>query len=53
MEEALLACGRLITIGVYYNDIWSYNLDCKKWGDTSCVDEGWTIEFKGARLGGW
>ena len=44
-------CG-FTTSGVYYNDLWVYDLDCSRFGDLACEDDGWRILHPGARFGG-
>lgn len=41
-----------ISVGVLHNDVWSYDLSCKRWSDLSCRYSGWTVVDPGARLGG-
>ena len=42
-----------VNIGLYYNDIWAYPLDClERSGDTACEEENWIQLHKGAPLGG-
>lgn len=39
-------------VGLYYNDVWEYDLSCdRQWGK-SCPNSGWTVLHPGARLGG-
>jgi hypothetical protein len=47
MEEL---CG-FTTSGVYYNDVWMYDLACARFGDTACVNDGWRVLHPGARFG--
>jgi hypothetical protein len=51
-QELLLDCGRLVRIGPMYNDIWVYDLSCKRWDDLSCRYRGWTEVFPNTRYGG-
>ena len=48
----MLDCGRLVRIGPMYNDIWIYDLSCKRWDDLSCRYDGWTEVFPNTRYGG-
>jgi len=45
-------CQRYIPMGVMLNDIWEYPLDCVRWSDLSCRQEGWKVIDPGAELGG-
>ncbi|KAA0145626.1 hypothetical protein FNF29_08455 [Cafeteria roenbergensis] len=41
-----------ISIGLLFNDLWSYDLDCTRFADDGCEYRGWTRVDPGARLGG-
>jgi len=41
-----------IPSGVFFNDIWSYDLACERYGDDGCENGGWDVVDPGARLGG-
>lgn len=59
-SKVILECGYLdydtcvnIWVGKYYNDLWTYPLDCERGWDTGCVDgQGWTQLDPGAIRGG-
>ena len=51
-NKTLLECGRVVRIGPLYNDIWTYDLSCKRWDDLSCRYDGWTNVFPNTRYGG-
>ena len=48
-EEA--ECG-YIPVGVYFNDVWTYDLNCTRYGDFACIDSGWQLIHPGAIYGG-
>lgn len=29
-------CSNIIDVGLYYNDVWSYELNCSRYADNSC-----------------
>ena len=37
LNKTLLECGRVVRIGPMYNDIWTYDLSCKRFDDLSCL----------------
>ena len=39
-------------VALFYNDVWIYDLNCTRYGDTECVDDGWTVLHPGATYGG-
>ena len=39
-------------MGQYFNDVWSYDLNCTRWDDLACQTQGWTQLDAGAPLGG-
>ena len=41
-----------IRVGKYFNDVWQYDLNCTRWDDLACQDQGWTRLDPGAPLGG-
>lgn len=45
-------CDTLQNIGLYFNDVWEYPINCTRWSDTSCAYEGWKVLNSGAILGG-
>ena len=44
-------CG-FTTSGIYYNDIWIYDVSCTRLGDDACKNDGWRVLHPGARFGG-
>ena len=44
-------CG-FTTSGVYYNDVWVYDLACTRFGDQPCINDGWKVLHPGAEFGG-
>lgn len=46
------ACLNMIDVGLYYNDVWSYELNCTRFADTECQDESWEVRHEGAWEGG-
>lgn len=52
------ACG-FVPVGLYYNDIWEYDLNCEKgegeepgrYADMACEETGWKVLHPGARNG--
>ena len=52
------SCINMIPTGGYFNDVWTYELDCLRFSDESCVNAtdfsrkvGWEIEHPGAADG--
>ena len=42
-----------IPVGLYYNDIWMYDINCKeRYGDLECQDSGWNVLHPGESFGG-
>ena len=39
-------------VGLFYNDVWMYDLGCKRYADLPCQDQGWVILHPGAIYGG-
>ena len=50
-EKVEESCG-IISSGLYYNDVWSYDLSCFRYDDLPCVDDGWRVLHPGAKYGG-
>ncbi|KAG5189572.1 hypothetical protein JKP88DRAFT_259972 [Tribonema minus] len=47
------SCSLEVPVGLYYNDVWAYNLTCKRPDDSDpCPNDGWKLLHEGARLGG-
>ncbi len=44
-------CG-FTTSGLYYNDVWVYDLDCQRFADLPCENDGWRVLHPGERYGG-
>jgi hypothetical protein len=44
-------CG-FVSVGVYYNDVWSYDVDCLRYADLDCANDGWRILHDGMTFGG-
>ena len=44
-------CG-YVPVGVYYNDVWEYDLDCTRYADMACSDRGWEVLKPGVIDGG-
>ncbi len=44
-------CG-FTTSGVFYNDVWVYDLSCSRFDDLPCVDNGWRVLHPGTIFGG-
>lgn len=44
-------CG-FVPVGTYYNDVWSYDTDCLRYGDLACANDGWRILHPGLTFGG-
>ena len=45
------SCG-FATTGQFYNDIWVYDLDCHRFADLPCQDDGWRVLHPGIPYGG-
>jgi len=43
-------CG-FVPVGLYYNDVWTYDLNCEMNGDKGCKDTGWDVLHPGDRDG--
>lgn len=43
-------CG-FAPVGLYYNDVWEYDLNCQRFWDMACEDKGWEVLHAGARNG--
>ncbi|KAF0695740.1 Aste57867_13476 [Aphanomyces stellatus] len=41
-----------VPIGVYYNDVWAYDINCTRYADDSCVDTSWVQLVEGMSWGG-
>ncbi|ETV67095.1 hypothetical protein H257_16643 [Aphanomyces astaci] len=41
-----------VPIGVYYNDVWAYDINCTRFADDSCVDKSWVQLHQGLPWGG-
>ncbi|KAJ8605840.1 hypothetical protein CTAYLR_000511 [Chrysophaeum taylorii] len=41
-----------IVVGTYLNDLWSFDLNCTRYGDRACEDRTWTLLNLGAFRGG-
>lgn len=41
-----------IRVGTYFNDVWSYDLNCTRYGDGPCEGTGWSRLSSNAVLGG-
>lgn len=59
LSKSVVNCGQLtpeecynITVGRFYNDVWTYPLTCNRAWDTGCIDNTWTELESGAALGG-
>ena len=44
-------CG-YVPVGLYYNDVWVYDVECKRSADLGCSDNGWRVLSPGIRYGG-
>lgn len=54
-EQAALGCTgneTEITVGLFYNDVWAYDLTCTRYFDGPCQNDGWQIWHPGALEGG-
>ena len=50
-ENVEESCG-IISSGLYYNDVWSYDLSCFRYDDLPCINDGWRVLHPGAKFGG-
>ncbi|KAK1742930.1 kelch repeat-containing protein [Skeletonema marinoi] len=50
-EDVEEVCG-FVPVGTYYNDLWTYDVDCLRYADLACVDDGWKILHPGITFGG-
>jgi hypothetical protein len=41
-----------VVVGSFYNDVWSYDLNCDRYFDGPCEGTGWTIMHPGSLEGG-
>ena len=41
-----------IEVGVFYNDVWAYDIECERYADDGCVNKHWMQVDGGAPLGG-
>ena len=41
-----------IEVGVYFNDLWAYDINCTRYADDGCAEKTWMLVDKGAALGG-
>jgi len=44
-------CG-FTTTGLFYNDIWVYDMACTRFSDEPCLEDGWKVLHPGMRFGG-
>ncbi|CAM9806227.1 unnamed protein product, partial [Ectocarpus sp. 4 AP-2014] len=44
-------CSTTVAVGLYYNDVWEYNLNCTRYADGPCEGTGWNVLHEGARHG--
>ena len=44
-------CG-FVTTQLMFNDVWEYNVDCGRYSDLACTDDGWRISHPGLAFGG-
>eukprot|EP00948_MAST-09A_sp_MAST-9A-sp1_P000942 g942.t1 len=42
----------LVDVGMYYNDVWVYDLSCSRQGDKKCTAHSWRQLHPGRHLGG-
>ena len=45
------SCGFAVS-ALLYNDMWVYDLDCQRFGDLPCENDGWRVLNSGQRYGG-
>ncbi|KAH9144466.1 hypothetical protein AeRB84_011593 [Aphanomyces euteiches] len=41
-----------VPIGVYFNDVWAYDINCTRYAEDSCVDKSWVQLREGEAWGG-
>ncbi|KAL4086898.1 hypothetical protein PRIC1_013956 [Phytophthora ramorum] len=41
-----------VPVAVYFNDVWSYNINCTRFADNGCVNSSWEALDEGAEWGG-
>lgn len=46
------SCDNTVTVGLYFNDVWSYELNCTRFADRECLSQSWEILDIGAFRGG-
>lgn len=51
-EDPLNNATSSVVVGLYFNDVWEYDLDCERYGDAECVQGGWKVLNPGAFRGG-
>jgi len=44
-------CG-YVPVGLYYNDVWEYDMNCTRVADMACSDRGWEVLNPGIIAGG-
>ncbi|CBN78621.1 conserved unknown protein [Ectocarpus siliculosus] len=44
-------CSTTVAVGLYYNDVWEYDLNCTRYADGPCEGTGWNVLHEGARHG--
>jgi len=47
-----VGCSNTIPVGLYFNDVWEYELNCTRYGDEACIKNGWIVRNPGAFRGG-
>ena len=40
-------CVNMVDVGLYYNDVWSYELNCTRFADDACELSNWRVEHPG------
>ena len=51
IENTLEDTCNYVSVGAYYNDLWQYDLDCKRYSDNQCEDVGWQVLHPGSIFG--
>lgn len=51
-NESQYVCENQIDVGLYFNDVWAYELNCTRYADTPCADSTWHTLNVGAHRGG-
>mmetsp|Transcript_17675 Transcript_17675/g.28625 ORF Transcript_17675/g.28625 Transcript_17675/m.28625 type:complete len:597 (-) Transcript_17675:1352-3142(-) len=51
-EKTANNCSNFAVVGLFYNDVWEYDLDCTRYGDGPCENRGWKVLHAGAKDGG-